>query len=241
MEDMYSNDTQSNLTGTIENSLMYLYDRKVNCPVCENDINIRAVKTSGIRVLSRDTDFMVYYKDPNPLLYDSWLCVNCGYAAPSSRFNKLTGKQIKLIKENITSKWKSNKTYPPVYDENVAIELHKLALLNTMAKMGKDSEKASICLKIAWLYRLKNDSQNENKFITQAVQLYSSAYEKETFPLNGLDEPSVEYLLGELYRRLNDNSSALKWLSKVVTGRVAKEKIKDMARTQKDIIKAALT
>ena len=215
----------------------FLFDRKLTCPICESTISVRAVKSSGIRVLSRDTDFMVNYQEPNPLFYDVWLCVNCGYAAPSSRFNTINNKQIKLIKEKLCPKWKLSKNYPSIYDENIAVEFHQLALLNTVIKMGRASEKASICLKLAWLYRIKKDINNENKFIYQAIQGFSDAYENENFPFNGLDEPSVEYLIGELYRRLGENSLALKWLSKVLSSRIAKEKIKDMARTQKDIIR----
>lgn len=216
----------------------FVFDRKTVCPVCEKKITVRAVKTSSIRVISRDTDFLTYYQEPNPLFYDVWVCNNCGYAALSNKFSTILEKQKKLVKENISSKWKFNKVYPPLYDEDIAIEMHQLALLNAVVKMAKDSEKAMLCLKIAWLYRLKKDEENEKRFLLQAQQGFKLAYEKENFPIAGMDQAALNYLIGEIYRRLDDTSNALLWFSRVLADRYAKPKIKDMARDQKDLIKS---
>lgn len=215
----------------------YLFERKVECPVCYKQISVPSVKSVGVRILSRDSDFMTYYRDPNPMFYDAWVCTSCGYAALSTRFNTISDKQKKLIKENITPKWDCCRTFPLVHDVDIAIQKHQLALLNTVIKMGRDSEKAMTCLKLAWLYRLKKDQPNELKFIDQAVHGFISALEKEPAPIAGLDEPSLEYLIGEIYRRLGDNSSAIQWFSRVLGNRLTKPKIKDMARDQKDIIR----
>jgi hypothetical protein len=214
----------------------FIFDRKVTCPVCSKSITEKAVKSSGVRVVSRDTDLMIYYQEPNPSLYDAWFCSLCGYAALSAKFNTISDKQVSLIKENICSKWQSNKVYPPVYDADTAIEIHKLALLNTVVKKGMNSEKAMVCLKLAWLYRLNKNEALEIKFLTEAKNGFLKAYEEETFPIAGMDESTLQYLLGELFRRIDDNQDALQWFSKVLTDRNAKPKIKDMARDQKDLI-----
>jgi len=216
----------------------FVYDRKTVCPVCSKNIAVKAVKTSGMRIISRDTDFMTYYQEPNPMFYDAWVCTQCGYAALSNKFGSISDKQVKLIKDNISAKWKFNKIYPDLYDADTAIEMHQLALLNTVIKAGRDSEKAMTCLKLAWLYRLKKDAENENKFIFQALQGFTKAFEKEPLPIAGMDGSSLQYLIGELYRRLGDNSNALLWFSRVISDRNTKPKIKDMARDQKDIILA---
>ncbi len=212
------------------------YDKKLVCPVCNRETTVKAVKSSSIRVLSKDSDFMVYYGEPNPMFYDALLCVHCGYAALSTRFKMVGDKQVKLIRENISHKWNFNKTYPPIFDVDTAIELHQLALLNCIVKKARLSEKAITCLRLAWLYRLKKDKINENKFLYQAQQGFLKALEKEAPPIAGLDESSVEYLIGELYRRLGDNKSAIIWFSRVLGNRRSKSKIKDMARDQKDAI-----
>ena len=106
-----------------------------------------------------------------------------------------------------------------------------------MVKKDKDSEKAHLCLKTAWLYRIKGDQENENKFLTRSLDQFLKAYEYERLPVAGLNEPSLMYLIGELYRRLDDNASALKWFSNVIVSRDVSPRIKDMAREQKDVIR----
>lgn len=214
----------------------YVYERKLTCPVCNTEIQIKAVKSSGVRVISRDTDFMTLYQEPNPSFYDAWLCSACGYTALSSRFNAINSRQISLVKRNITPQWKLNKTYPTVFTVDDAIEMHQMALLNAVAIGTKDSEKAMICLKLSWLCRIKNDPVNEKKFQVHAQQGLIRALEHEYFPVFGLDENTVEYLVGEIYRRLGDNTNALMWFSRVLSSRQAKSRIKDMARDQKDAI-----
>ncbi|NLY43176.1 MAG: DUF2225 domain-containing protein [Clostridiaceae bacterium] len=212
-----------------------LFDRKLVCPVCDSNITVRSVKSSSIRILSRDSDFMIHYKEPNPMFYDVWVCPQCGYAAISAQFNNINDKQIKLIREKICSKWHP-RTYPPVYDIDIAIERYKLALLSSIVKDGKISERALLCLKLAWLNRIKKDEKNEKKFMSQALKGFIKSYESEIFPIAGLDEPSLTYLIGELYRRLDDNTNALIWFGRVLSNTSAKNSIKDLAREQKYII-----
>ena len=212
-----------------------LFNHKLKCPVCESHITVRSVRASSIRTLSRDTDFMVYYADPNPMFYGAWVCTNCGYAALSSHFNNILYKQEKLIKEKIGLKWKP-KEYPLEYDVDISIERHKLALLNAIIKNAVLSERAFICLKIAWHYRLKKDPVNEKSFLDQALQGFLKAFETEAFPIGKMDEATLSYLIGELYRRLGDSQKALIWFARVLAHRNAKDKIKDMARDQKYLI-----
>ena len=212
-----------------------LYDRKVDCPVCHSHIKVRSVKPSAVRVQARDTDFMVYYNEPNFMLYDAWVCPKCGYAALSSQFKVISERQIKLIKENISTKWVS-KDYPEVFNIDIAIERYKLALFSAITRQAKPGEKAAICLKTAWLYRLKGDEKNDVKFLSNALEGFLLAFEKASFPINGLDEPSFTYLMGELYRRIGDNQNALLWFSKVMANRTSSSRIKDMTRDQKDLI-----
>jgi uncharacterized protein len=213
-----------------------IYEKKLDCPNCYSQIVVPAVKTSAIRITAKDTDFMIYYQSPNPSFYDVWFCKVCGYAAMSNRFANINDTQKKLIKGTITSKWKFSKEYPILYTEEIAIETHQLALLNAVVKRSRDSEKAMICLKIAWLYRLKTDAINEKKYLRQALHGFLNAYEKETFPIAGLDGSSAQYLIGELYRRVEDNSNSLLWFGRVLMSRTATEKIKSMTRDQKDKI-----
>jgi uncharacterized protein (DUF2225 family) len=179
---------------------------------------------------------MTNYKNPNPMFYDMWLCKLCGYAAMASKFNNITSKQILKIRENITSKWVFDKQYPDVYDVDTAIEVHLFGLLNSVIKEATESERALISLKIAWLNRIKKDNEKEKLFLKQAQVGFIKAFQEENCPIAGMDEPTLEYLVGEISRRIEDYQSALYWFGKVLVSRSAKEKLKDMAREQKNLI-----
>lgn len=213
-----------------------IFDREITCPVCNNTFKTKSVKVNAPRIKSRDSDFLVRYNIINPLLYDVWICPTCGYAALKSDFDKIKNHQKPLIVSKITTQWKG-KIYPPILNEDNAIERLKLALLSAVAMEAKNSTKAYICLKIAWIYRLKEDHDNEQIFLKKALEGFVIAYSSEQTPFYGLDSHSLMYLIGELYRRTGNYEEALKWLGNVIVSRTAPSKIKDKARDMRDTIK----
>ncbi|SKA85201.1 hypothetical protein SAMN05443428_106129 [Caloramator quimbayensis] len=214
----------------------YLYDKSYACPVCGNNFKEKTVKIGKARLISKDTDLMPKYENINPLFYDVVICPRCGYSALIRYFDKIKQDQADLIRLKISSKFKA-KIYPDIYDLDTAIERYKLALLNSVVKNAKNSEKAYICLKTAWLYRLKDSKEDEKKFLEQAFIGFKEAYEKEAFPICGMDKFTLMYLLGELSRRLGDNPEALLWFSKVIVSTNVSPRLKELARDQKDLIK----
>lgn len=214
----------------------YLYDKTINCPICGKQTKIKAVKSNAPRIRSKDSDFMIYYDVINPMLYEIQYCKVCGYAGLSGYFNSVTDGQRKTVLTKITANWKS-KEYPEVYDIDTAIEQHKLALLCAVVKDSRYSEKAIICLKISWLYRLKEDREQEQTFQKQALQGLELAYQNEPFPIYGLDKYSTLYLIGELYRRIGDNSKATRYFGMVIADIKAPPKIREKVRDQRDLMK----
>jgi len=218
---------------------IYLYDKEVFCPVCENKFKVRAVKTNAHRMKNKDSDFHVNYSLINPYFYDVWLCNSCGYASTKADFGKLRDSEIELVQKNISTKW-SGKKYAEIYDANVAIERYKLALLNHVVIGSKASKKAMNCLKIAWIYRTLEDTDNEQIFIKQALSGFDDAYFNEEFPIYGMHKFTILYLIGELNRRIGNNEEALMQFSKVITSQNAGVKLKDLARDQKDLLRETL-
>lgn len=213
-----------------------IFFKKVLCPVCNKTFETPTVKVNIPRISYKDSDFFIRYSIENPYFYDVWICPNCGYSALKTDFSKIRNFQKKLIKENITPKW-VNRYYKLPYDENIAIEKYKLALLSSITIESKSSTKAMICLKIAWMYRLLNDNLKEKNFLSQALTLFEDTYSKESLPIYGLDRFSIMFLIGELNRRLNNNDIALRWFSEVITSMGANQKVKEMARDGKDKIR----
>ncbi|KRQ87967.1 hypothetical protein ABG79_00132 [Caloramator mitchellensis] len=222
-----------------ESQIDMLYDKTYICPVCDNQFKARTVKIGKARLIKVDTDFMPLYDKINPLFYDVIICPKCGYGAMISYFDKIKQAQKKLILDNITSKFKY-KQYPDIYDLENAIERYKYALLNSIVKESKNSEKAYNCLKLSWMYRLKKDEINERKFLEQAYIGFKQAFETEPFPICNMDQHTLMYLIGECARRLGYESEALLWYGKVIVSRNAKPRIIELARDQKDFLRGKI-
>lgn len=216
-----------------------LYDMQVTCPVCDVNFKVRAVKTSASRILKKDSDSFIRYGVINPYFYDAWVCNSCGYSAMKNDFHKIRSFQIDSVKQKITSRWRG-KSYPDVYNIDIAIERYKLALLNYVVTEAKSSKKAMNCLKLAWMYRLKEDADNEITFLKQALDGFSDAYYNEDFPIYEMNKFTIMYLIGELNRRAGKPEEALVWFSKIITAPSAPQRLKDKTRDQKDLIEESL-
>lgn len=216
-----------------------LYDAQVTCPVCETPFKARVVKSSAYRVSKKDSDSFIHFNLINPYFYDVWVCPSCGYSAMKSDFNKIRSYHIEAIKQKITAKWRG-RTYPDLYDVDIAIERFKLSLLNYAAMDAKASKKAMNCLKLAWMYRLKEDKNNEITFLNLALDGFYDAYYNEDFPIYEMNKFTIMYLIGELNRRVEKYDAALTWFSKVITSPTAPQKLKDKTRDQRDLVEESI-
>ena len=109
---------------------------------------------------------------------------------------------------------------------------HKLALICAMKRNAKNSEKAYIFLKMAWLLRGEQDElpkdnpkqmelkKEERECIEKAYEGFLSAFSKEPFPMCGMDEISLRYIM-----------------AKVLTSKTAPQRLKDKAFDLKEEIK----
>lgn len=229
-----------------------LFDKGYTCPVCDEEFHSKMVRTGKVKLLSADTDLRPKYQLVDSLKYDALVCPKCGYASLSRFFKFMLPAQAKMIRENITTNFKGIETSGNTYSYDDAIARHQLALANAVVKKAKTSEKAYTCLKIAWLYRgkaetLPKDTENYNEVIKelkqQEVELlnnacegFLSAYSKESFPMCGMDELTVTYLVADLCRRTGRYDESARWISKVLTSRTANERIKNKARDIKELL-----
>lgn len=230
-----------------------LFDKTFTCKVCDKEFKSKMVRTGKVKLIGSDTDLRPKYQHVDSLKYDAIVCPYCGYAALSRFFNYMTDAQAKLIKENISSRFKGLKEKEAVLSYDEAITRHKLALVNAVVKHAKSSEKAYICLKLAWLYRgksenLPEDTKNpeevkkqlaelEKESISNAYEGFMEAFSKEPFPLCGMDELTVTYLTADLARRTGKYEDSLRMIARVLTSKEANERIKSKARDMKEMIR----
>lgn len=229
-----------------------LFDKKCECPVCGKPFSYRAVRSGKLKLVSQDPDLRPKYDKFDPAKYDVVVCTNCGYAVLAKYFQALPAAHIKLLKENICGKVHgvANK---PVLDYDDAIQRYQLALASAIVKRAKDSEKAYICLKMAWIIRGKKETlpdntenydevmnqlrADENEALNTAFEGFIAARQKETFPMAGMDELTVDYLLAVLATRFQHYDIASKLIASILTSKVANNRIKDRARDLKEQIK----
>lgn len=230
----------------------FIFDKTYTCPVCDNEFKSKAIKTGKIKLLGADSDLRPKYQLVDSLKYDAIVCPGCGYSALNRFFNYMTAQQAKMIKEQITANFRGIDEEGDIYTYDDAIARHKLVLVNTVVKKAKNSERAYTCLKIAWLLRGKAESlptdtkdydneikklkAEEDEFIANAYEGFISAFSKEMFPMCGMDENTVTYLVADLARRCGKYDEAGRWISRVLIARDASERIKSKARDLKELI-----
>ncbi len=213
-----------------------LYDKSYVCPVCDHAFKSKTIRSGKNRLMSVDIDLRPVYDIVNPLYYEPIVCERCGYSALAKNFNTLTGAQARLIREQICTQYKEHH-FSSILTAGEAIHKYKLVLLNAVVKRAKDGEKAYICLKIAWVYRELEDTENEMLFLQHALTGFLNAYNKERFPIFELGELTVAYLIAELYRRFKEYDKAQQWVSCVVLDRSVSLRLKTKALHLKGLIR----
>jgi len=230
-----------------------IYDKTYTCPVCDKEFKAKTVKVGKLKLHSLDTDLRPRYLLADPLKYDAILCPHCGYAALNRFFKNMTSVQADLIKKNISAKYKHVEEPGSIYTYDTAIARHKMALVNSIVKRAKTSERAYTCLKTAWLIRGKMETlpadtpnykeeieklkKEEMEFIANAYEGFSEAYMKEQFPMCGMDENTITLLVAELARKVGKYDECSRWISRILVSKDASERIKERAREIKELLK----
>ena len=204
------------------------------CPVCKVDFDYNIVRTTKIRLKHTIGVRPVYY-NIEPLFYGVLMCTRCGYAALQSNFESIIRPQADRLSENLRPLYSNfmAPSYPLVLTVEMAIERYKYALLSALFKKSWLSEKAFIMMKIAWLYEMMGDTENELLFVKHSYDYFTKAYTVERFPLFGLSQGTVAYILAEFASKLGDKSSALKHLGTVILDPGTPERLKELARDLK--------
>ena len=227
-----------------------LFDKKYTCPICDNEFTVKTVRTGKARIIRTEMDLRNVYEDIEPLKYDIILCPKCGYAALARSFSGLTNVQHKFISEKITPNYKPISISQDEYTFEEALNRYRIALANAAVKMAKVSEGAYLCLKMGWLCRSYKESLDENMAnyqvqydrieamekdnLKKAYEYFVKAVSSEDFPMCGMDESTVDYIMAVLAMEHGDYFDSSKLLSKLITSYSAGQRIKDKARDVKE-------
>lgn len=228
----------------------FLFDKSYECPVCYQGFKAKTVRSGKLRSLGTDRDLRPLYDQMEPLKYDVVICPHCGYAALTRFFGGLTAGQIKAIKENISANFHPVKEEKETYTYEEALYRYKLCLANTIVKHGKVSEKAYICLKAGWLLRSMGENldpavedynkkmqeikEQEKDFLKNALDGLITARQTESYPICGMDEVTLEYLIAVLAMEFEKYDISSRLIYNILNTPTVNNRIKDKAREVKD-------
>ncbi len=228
----------------------FLLERKVQCKVCDKVFPMKMVKNGRVRRMEPDADLRPRFQYIDTLKYDVTSCPYCGYTAMNRYFDHISGAQMKLIREEISSRFHTSRNGEVSYSYDAVIDRYKLSLMNTLVKHGRTSERAYTCLKISWLLRGKIEEmpneteedqqmiaalrQEEEEFYQQAYEGFVMACAKEVFPICGMEQNTMDYLLAYMSFHFEKYELASKYLAGILGSKSASRKMKDMALDLKE-------
>ena len=230
----------------------FLFDKAFKCPICDREFRARTVKIGKAKLAGSDLDLRPRYEQIDLLKYDVIMCPLCGYASLSRFFKYVTSPQAKNIKEKISATFKPQKDEREIYTYDEALERYKLTLANAIVKQTRASEKAYICLKTAWLLRGKAEhldknlpdyetqkkqcEDEENEFLRNALEGFLAARQTESFPMCGMDEPTVDYVIAVTAMRFEQYDVSSRLITGILQSTTANPRMKDKARDIKEIL-----
>lgn len=231
----------------------YLFQKSYKCPICDKSFKSLTVRTGKLRVVDKEDDLRPVYRELDPIKYEPVVCCYCGYASLSRYFETIMPLQAKRLRAEVKSSFSGFKEADTdIYSYDVAIMRYKMVLYCDVIGNVKSSRKAYTCLKMAWVIRGKLEKEGDlltkeerNKLqedelecIKNAYEGYCLAFSSETFPMSGMDEMTLTYLVAELAFRLGNYREALQLLSRIIGNGNVAVRIKDKAVDLKERIRA---
>lgn len=178
------------------------------CPACGTVFDARTV--TSITHQGQDSDFLPHYLGENPLPFFLVQCPECNFCAYPEDYNDAEAFRSKLSVPAIKK----------ILSLPICRKIPEEALKFFVA--GKIYEETSrnpyhignLYLRGSWCCRISENRKAEIEMQQMAVKFLRIAVEKST--INNPDNlPVVTYLIGELYRRLEDRKSAREWFGAV--------------------------
>lgn len=229
-----------------------IFAKTYDCVVCDSKFKSLTLKANKARLLKMDRDLRPVFEGIEPLKYEPIVCPYCGYGVMAKYFKPLTQMQRKSIVDNISQTFKSKDVDKEIYSYDDAREKIQLCLASAIIKHARASEKAYICLKGAWLCRsyveymeasgnpeftesfIKEIKDNEIEYMDNAFEGFVAARQSEDFPIAGMDENTLDYMLAVMATERGKYDVASKMIASVLQSASASPKIKDKARDLKE-------
>lgn len=211
------------------------YQREYSCLYCQSTFATTKIRSRFQSASEYQSDFCPVYRnnEHNPLYYFVNVCPECGFSF-TEQFSKHFPQQTReVIKQKLETRW-NKEDYGEKRTHNHAVTTYKLAIFSGEMKLEDPTILAGLCLRLAWLYRQKQQTEEEARFMNYALKQYLRSFTDSQLIGMEISELKILYLIGELNRRLGDLEQAVYYFSKVTQhrNRNAEPAIVKMARDQ---------
>ncbi len=179
-----------------------------SCPACSKEFECLVVKS--VTHQGQDSDFFPHYLGENPLPFFLVQCPKCSYCGYPEDYLPSVAAERKLeesLIKGIVNQPLAKKLPPDALKFYVAGKIYEASRRNPY-HIG------NLFLRGSWCCRLKENRKAEIELQQLAVKFLRTSVEKSTI-LNPDNLPIVTYLVGELYRRLEDKKLAREWFGSV--------------------------
>jgi uncharacterized protein (DUF2225 family) len=215
-----------------------LRNEDFSCPACGNTFNDGVVMSMGSSGM--DTDFRPHYWGVDPLRFFVHTCPECHYSGYQDDFQEgvrlnpillqriKSGMLFKDLEERLGDSLKGNR---PFLDGSTKY----LLAARTVAASGRGFLKAAeLHLRSAWCARVEAKSNVEALAQEEAVRAYRSSMARGEVPAQM--QPTVVYLIGELYRRQGEFRDAIEYFSEAegLASHAGDRDLLSLIRTQRD-------
>ena len=215
------------------------FEEEYGCPNCNYSVKKLNVDSDQAELIKTDSDFCPHYKNINPIFYEVAVCSNCGYAF-NDEANIINDKPEKEAIVAKLSKLSKPSDFAGARSLDQAIQTFYRAMVIHDSRNISYLTKADLCIKLAWLYRYKDDPANEKKYLNMALQRFKKEFEEGDF-LDTQREIYLMYMIGQTNLHTGNTAESLKWFS-AITQHKSKDqapKLVEKARDQWQEIKAA--
>ena len=216
-------------------SLKPFYEKTMTCVYCGKPFNTLRVRSRFAIPYKTDSDFCPHFRagNYNSHFYFVNVCPECGFAFSEEFTDQFPVGSREVIHAQITGHW-TKRDFGQERDIQQALESYKLAILAGSLKKEKNSVLAGLCLRLAWLYRTENNSEQEKRFLGLALNAYEESFVHSDFSGTSMSELQILFMIGELSRRSGQLKKAVSYFSMIIQNKNPKDeqKMVNLAREQ---------
>lgn len=230
----------------------FLFDKKYTCPICTQEFTSKTVRTGKVHKIRADYDLRPVYDTVDQVKYEVIACPVCGYASLLLYVGKQTDKQLAMVREAISTRVKPQKWGEEIYTYDEAKLRYQLAIANAVARKAKPSEKAYLCLKAAWVVRgetdqlkasgtadetrIKENEDAEKALLKQALDGFVQARQTENFPIAGMDEKTLDYMMAALYYSQGMQQECARFIGSILINPHISSNLRTLAQNLKELL-----